>query len=290
MKNFPYTRLGALVLFAVFLSACGSDDEAAETQAEQPAIAEPEPEVTASEPAASEPAYSEAMKAVDDLTQRMQVAQADNCSSKRAEDLLAKAQEALDDGNEELALSFAADAKRSLDARVRRCQQAKAAIDEAARLIRQARTDDCSLTKAARLVDQARDAMSSGRAGRALDIADDAQNAIEQEREACIQKAKAEDMPEPDSKLLSYTVRRGDNLWDIAGKASIYGDSFMWPLIYKQNSGAIEDPDLIFPDQIFSIQTNPLEQDVNDAINHARTRGEWSLDSLEASDVRYLRL
>lgn len=281
MKIFSYTRLGTLMLFAVFLSACGGDDEAAETQAEQPATAASEPEVTA----------SEAENAVDALAQRMQATQADNCSAKRAEDLLANAQKALANGNEELALSFAADAKRAFNAQVRLCRQASAAIDEAANLIEQARTDGCSLAKAARKVGQARDALSSGRAGRALDIADEAQSAVEKGREACIQKAKAGDKPEPISaKLPSYTVRRGDNLWDIAGKSSIYGDPFMWPLIYKQNSGVIKDPDLIFPAQIFLLPTNPPEQDVNDAINHARTRGEWSLDRLEASDVRYLRL
>ncbi len=288
MKIFPYTRIGALMLSAVFLAACGSDDEAAETQTEQPAVttSEPEPEVTA-----SDPVESEAMKAIDTLAQRIQTARAANCKAKRAEDLLASAQKALDDRNEELAMSFAADAKRAFDARLRRCQQAKAAIDEAATLIEQARTGDCPLTRADRMLNRARAALSSGRAGRALDLADDAQSAVEQEQEACIQAAKSEDKPEPVSaKLLSYTVRRGDNLWDIAGKGSIYGDPFMWPLIYKQNSGVIEDPDLIFPDQIFSVQTNPLEQEVKDAVNHARTRGEWSLDSLEASDARYLRL
>ena len=305
MKKFSYTRLGALILFAVFLSACGGDDEAAETQAEQPATAASEPEVTASEAADSEPEItaseaadsepevtaSEAEKAVDALAQRIQATQADNCSVKRAEDLLANAQKALANGNEELALSFVADAKRAFNSQVRLCQQASAAIDEAANLIEQARTDGCSLAKAARKVGQARDALSSGRAGRALDIADEAQSAVEQGREACIQEAKAEDKPEPlSAKLPSYTVRRGDNLWDIAGKSKIYGDPFMWPLIYKLNSGVIEDPDLIFPAQIFLIPTNPPEQDVNDAVNHARTRGEWSLDRLEATDARYLRL
>ena len=286
MKIFPYTRLGTLIISAVFLSACGSDDEAAETPVEQPVIAASEPEVTPVEPAGSD-----AMKAVDAMAERMGVAQADNCNAKRAENLLANARNALADGNEELALSFVADARRAFDAQLRRCQQAKAAINEAAKLIEQTRTGDCSLSRANRMVKRARDALSSGQAGRALDIADDAQSTVERERDACIQAARAEDKPEAVSaNLFNYTVRRGDNLWDIAGKSSIYGDPFMWPLIYKQNSGLIEDPDLIFPDQIFSVQPNPLERDVNDATNHARTRGEWSLDSLEASDTRYLRL
>ena len=289
MKFFPYARLGALMLSAVLLSACGSDeDESTEIQEEQTAAAPSEPEVTASEPVAVD---SETMKTIDALAQGVQTARADNCRAKRAEELLDNAQKALDDGNEELALSFAADARRILDTRNRRCQQARAAIAKAASLVERTRTSDCLLTDANRMVSRARNALSSGQAGRALDLADDAQISVQREQEACVRKAQAEDSPDPVSaQLSSYTVRRGDNLWDIAGKGNIYGDPFMWPLIYKQNRGAIEDPDLIFPDQILSIRTNPLEREVKDAINHARTRGEWSLDSLESSDTRYLRL
>ncbi len=51
----------------------------------------------------------------------------------------------------------------------------------------------------------------------------------------------------------SYTVMRGDYLWKIAAKPDIYGDAYAWMRIYSSNSDQIKDPNLIYPDQVFSI-------------------------------------
>lgn len=86
----------------------------------------------------------------------------------------------------------------------------------------------------------------------------------------------------------TYRVGQGDTLWDIASAEAIYDDPFAWPLIYKANSGKIDDPDLIFPDQEFRIQWN-VEADAYDAaVRHAKTRGAWSLGETEDSDLDYL--
>ena len=86
----------------------------------------------------------------------------------------------------------------------------------------------------------------------------------------------------------SYTVVRGDSLWNISGKSSIYGDSYQWPLIYKANRSQIKDPDLIFPGQTFDIDRNASASEIDAAINHARTRGAWSVGDVEQSDLDYL--
>jgi nucleoid-associated protein YgaU len=87
----------------------------------------------------------------------------------------------------------------------------------------------------------------------------------------------------------SYTVERGDNLWNIAGMATIYDDPYQWPLIFKANRDRIEDADLIHPGQRFSIRRDYSRAEVEAAVEHARTRGEWSLGRTEESDMRYLR-
>ena len=51
----------------------------------------------------------------------------------------------------------------------------------------------------------------------------------------------------------SYTVVRGDCLWNIAKKKDYYGNGFAWPKIYKANRDKIKNPDLIFPKQVFTI-------------------------------------
>jgi len=87
---------------------------------------------------------------------------------------------------------------------------------------------------------------------------------------------------------ISYTVARGDNLWNIAGKSSVYGNPYQWPLIYKANSDKIQDADLIYPGQTFSIDRNPSAAAVDAAVNHAKTRGAWSVGAVEESDKAYL--
>lgn len=85
-----------------------------------------------------------------------------------------------------------------------------------------------------------------------------------------------------------YTVVRGDNLWDIASYRVIYGNPYQWPLIYKANTGEIEDADLIYPDQVLIIPRDSTASEIETAIQHARTRGAWSLGVVEQADLAYL--
>jgi len=83
-----------------------------------------------------------------------------------------------------------------------------------------------------------------------------------------------------------HQVVKGDNLWNISGNA--YGNPYQWPLVYKANQGKIKDADLIYPGQVFDIDQNASSADVDAAVQHAKTRGSWSLGVTEASDKAYL--
>jgi nucleoid-associated protein YgaU len=87
--------------------------------------------------------------------------------------------------------------------------------------------------------------------------------------------------------LGGYLVVSGDNLWNIAGQDTIYSNPFMWPLIYKANSGQIKDADLIHPGQYFYIP-KARGTDRAAAMDHAKNRGAWTLGETEASDLDYL--
>ena len=86
----------------------------------------------------------------------------------------------------------------------------------------------------------------------------------------------------------SYQVRAGDHLWGIAEQANIYGDPYRWPLIYKANTADIEDADLIYPGQVLTIPRNNTPYDIDSAVQHARTRGAWTLGAVEETDRQYL--
>jgi LysM repeat protein len=86
----------------------------------------------------------------------------------------------------------------------------------------------------------------------------------------------------------SYNVVRGDHLWGIAGKPAIYGNPYEWPLIFKANRDKIQDADLIHPGQVFTISRSASQADIDAAVRHAKTRGEWKLGVVEESDKAYL--
>jgi LysM repeat protein len=49
----------------------------------------------------------------------------------------------------------------------------------------------------------------------------------------------------------THTVRTGDTLWDLA--QTYLGDPFRWPEIYRLNTATVQDPNLIYPDQVLVI-------------------------------------
>ena len=74
-----------------------------------------------------------------------------------------------------------------------------------------------------------------------------------------------------------HSVVQGECLWYIAGYSTAYSDPFLWPLIYSANRDQIEDPDLIFPGQVFEIPKDSTAEEKAEARHEARTRGPWSL-------------
>lgn len=86
----------------------------------------------------------------------------------------------------------------------------------------------------------------------------------------------------------SYSVVRGDHLWGISSRPTVYGNPYQWPLIFKANRDKIKDADLIQPGQVLSINRNASAAEVDAAVRHAKTRGAWTLGVVEESDKKYL--
>jgi len=139
------------------------------------------------------------------------------------------------------------------------------------------------------LIKQAEEALKAGDTGKAIQLANQARRQAENAlRQKQAEMAKAEQPAPPAPAHDSYTVISGDTLWGISGRSEIYGNPYQWPLIYKANRSQIQDADLIFPGQNLMIQRDASAADVDAAVNHARTRGAWSIGVVEASDEAYL--
>lgn len=85
-----------------------------------------------------------------------------------------------------------------------------------------------------------------------------------------------------------YTVMSGDSLWGISAKDDVYGNPYWWPLIYKNNVDRINDPDSLRVGQDLNIRVHPTISEVSTAVDHAKTRGSWSVGEREEADGVYL--
>lgn len=69
-----------------------------------------------------------------------------------------------------------------------------------------------------------------------------------------------------------HTVKRGETLPQIAALQEVYGDSSLWPLIYKSNRDQISNPAVLWPGQVLRIPRNFDKNDLSDARRFAVDR------------------
>lgn len=165
--------------------------------------------------------------------------------------------------------------------------EVEAAVEEAQAVVDEARTMGAEWEEAQDLVGEARAAGRDCRDDEALRLASEAEMTAQDAMDAYRAAQQEEEEPMEDADR-SYTVSRGDTLWGISGRSVGYNDPYQWPLIYRANTDVIDDADLIYPGQDLTIEADPSGSAVDAAIEHAKTRGEWSLGEVEDSDRRYL--
>jgi len=143
-----------------------------------------------------------------------------------------------------------------------------------------------------KIIGQAEKALGDGKYDDAIKLANkarrQAENAIAQKQSEDARLGFGKAVAPVTAAAGQYAVIGGDNLWNISAKPDIYNNPYQWPLIYKANSSKIKDADLIYPGQVFDINTNPTAAESDAAVRHARTRGAWTLGAVEESDKAYL--
>jgi len=143
---------------------------------------------------------------------------------------------------------------------------AAAAITAAKKANDKAKAEEYEWRDTGKLIKQAEKAMADGKYDEAIKLANkarrQAENAVKQKYSeldrvgAATATAAADDSSSgmvAGGSGQKYEVMRGDNLWDISGKPSVYDNPYQWPLIYKSNSDQITDADLIHPGQMLDI-------------------------------------
>ncbi len=67
----------------------------------------------------------------------------------------------------------------------------------------------------------------------------------------------------------SRMIVKGDTLWDISAEKDVYGNAFLWPLIFRSNRSRILDPDLIYPRQELKLAKNYSDSVMAKAMDNA---------------------
>jgi len=170
------------------------------------------------------------------------------------------------------------------------------AIQDARDTNQKARSMGADWRDARKLINEAESAFEADSNCQAFNLAREArltaEENIEDYKEAQQEKEQMEEsdqnQTESKPKMRSYSVKRGDTLWGISASSMGYNDPYKWPLIYRANTDKIKDADLIYPNQTLKIRANPSAEQVDLAVEHAKTRGEWELGKVESADREYL--
>jgi hypothetical protein len=78
---------------------------------------------------------------------------------------------------------------------------------------------------------------------------------------------------ELDAASTAYVVAANDNLWRIAEKPEVYGNAYLWPLIWHANADRLKEPSALYTGMKLRIPSNPSVLEVTDAIDYARRNG-----------------
>lgn len=186
----------------------------------------------------------------------------------------------------------AEEGKAEESAEMDKAAAAQDAIDAAKAAMEEAKAAGALWRDTGDMIKKAEEAYADGDYGAAQRLAEmarrQAENALEQKRREESRLSEEMEVEMSGAGMDQYVVQRGDNLWDISGKDEIYGNPYQWPLIYKANRDKIRDADLIYPGQELGIDRDVSMGEKNAAIEHAKTRGAWSLGEVEQSDRNYL--
>ncbi|MEW5806882.1 MAG: LysM peptidoglycan-binding domain-containing protein [Acidobacteriota bacterium] len=98
----------------------------------------------------------------------------------------------------------------------------------------------------------------------------------EEEERRRLEVKEVPSSPREETKI--WVVRQGESLWKISSNVEIYGDPFMWPLIFWANRSQIKDPNIIYYGQNLKIPRNFKKEEMEEAIKRAKSGLEEGLE------------
>ena len=76
------------------------------------------------------------------------------------------------------------------------------------------------------------------------------------------------------SETRSYVVQDGESLWHVAGQQEVYGNSYLWPLVWQANKNKVKQPYQLYKGLRLTIPAHPTVQEVAEALAESKANGE----------------
>ncbi len=73
--------------------------------------------------------------------------------------------------------------------------------------------------------------------------------------------------------IQGYTVSKGETLWQIAAKPEVYGNGYLWPLIWDANRTALSDPSRLPENLELKIRPYPTLAETAAALDYSHKHG-----------------
>jgi nucleoid-associated protein YgaU len=69
----------------------------------------------------------------------------------------------------------------------------------------------------------------------------------------------------------SYVVQEGESLWHVAGQSKVYGNSYLWPLVWQANKSKVKQPYQLYKGMHLTIPAHPTVQEVSTALAYSKS-------------------
>ena len=71
----------------------------------------------------------------------------------------------------------------------------------------------------------------------------------------------------------SYVVQENESLWHVAGQQEVYGNSYLWPLVWQANKHKVKQPYQLYKGLRLTIPAHPTLQEVSEALAYSKNNG-----------------
>jgi nucleoid-associated protein YgaU len=79
----------------------------------------------------------------------------------------------------------------------------------------------------------------------------------------------------------SYVVQDNESMWHVAGQPEVYGNSYLWPLVWQANRDKVKKPGQLYKGLRLVIPAHPTAEEVAQALAYSK---ENSLEGMNQTD------